>query len=230
MNFSKLGIAYIKTDNNIPIKLDKTNEIIGFKQKGEFIVYDKIEINNITKDINLSFLDEEYGIRKYCQLNEKDISFAPIRSGIYLIKNNYKYIIENNDNNIERTLCYFSFFPEEGNYSIQLLNTNRYLSINDGDNMIVDFVEQGINGIQKWNLQVINSELNIYQIKNTIAELFLDFNADINNYIVSEKNEFPTQQFYLFEEFEEFKLNAVFPIINISKELVENKNNLKFVY
>ena len=96
--------------------------------------------------------------------------------------------------------------------------------------MNVDFVEQGINGIQKWNLQVINPELNIFQIKNTIVELFLDFNADIKNYIVSEKKEYPTQQFYIVEEFEEFELNAVFPIINISKELVENKNNLKFVY
>ena len=95
--------------------------------------------------------------------------------------------------------------------------------------MIIDFVEPGFNGIQKWNLQVINPELNIYQIKNTIFELFLDYNEDINNYIASEKNEYPTQQFYIFEEFEEFKLNAVFPIVNITKELVENKNNLKFV-
>ena len=231
MNFTKQGIAYIKTDNSIPIKLDNTNEIIGFKQKGEFIIYDKIEINNNNIDLNLSFFDEEDGIRKNCQLNERDISIAPIRTGIYLIKNNYKYIIENNNyNNIERTLCYFSFFPEEGNYSIKLLNTNRYLTIIDEYNMNVDFVEQGINGIQKWNLQVINPELNIFQIKNTIAELFLDFNADIKNYIVSEKKEYPTQQFYIFEEFEEFELNAVFPIINISKELVENKNNLKFIY
>ena len=230
MNFPKQGIIYIKSDDNIPIKLERTNEIIGFKQKGEFIVYDKIEINNITKDINLSFIDEEDGIKKYCHLNERDISIAPIRSGNYSIKNNYKYIIENIDNNPEKTLCYFSFFPEEGNYSIQLLNTNRYLSIIDGDNMFIDFVEQEVNEIQKWNLQVINPELNIYQIKNTLAELFIDFDANTNNYIASEKNEFPTQQFYIFEEFEEFKLNAVFPIINISKELVENKNNLKYVY
>ena len=229
MNFPKQGIIYIKTDNSIPIQLDRTNDIINFKQKGEFIVYDKIEINHNTKDINISFLDEEDGIRKYCHLNEKEISFAPIRTGIYSIKNNYKYIIGNIDNSIEKTICYISFFPEEGNYIIQLLNTNRYLSIIDGDNMIIDFVEPGINGIQKWNLQIINPELNVYQIKNSIAELYLEYDANMNNYFASEKKEYPTQQFYIFEEFEEFKLNAVFPIICISKELVENKNNLKYV-
>ena len=230
MDFPEQGIIYIKTVDNVPIKLDRTNEIIGSKQKGDFIVYDKIEINDNTKDINLSFLDEEDGIRKICNLNEKDISIAQIRTGIYSIKNNYRYISENIDYNLEKKLYYFTFFPEEGNYSIQLLNTNKYLSIIDGDNIIVDFVEQGINEIQKWNLQVINPELNIYQIKNTIVELFLDFDIDKHKYIASEKNEYPTQQFYIFEEFEEFKLNMVFPIISISKELVENKSQLKYVY
>ena len=64
MDFPEQGIIYIKTVDNVPIKLDRTNEIIGSKQKGDFIVYDKIEINDNTKDINLSFLDEEDGIRK----------------------------------------------------------------------------------------------------------------------------------------------------------------------
>ena len=223
MNFRNLGIAYIRTNNNISIKLDKTNEIIGFKQKGEFIVYDKIEINNNTKDIILSFLDEEDGIRKYCQLNEKDISIAPIRTGIYLIKNNYKYIIENIDNNIERTLCYFSFFPEEGNYSIQLLNTNRYLSIIDENNMIVDFVEQEINGIQKWILQVINPELNIYQIKNSVVDLFLDFNADINNYIASEKKEYPTQHFLYLKNLKNLNLMLFFQLLTSQKNWLKIK-------
>ena len=232
MYYPKQGIAYIKSENEIPIKLDKTPDIIGFKQKGDFIVYDKIEINNNTKEIELSFLDEEDCIRKYCNLNENDISIAPIRTGIYSIKNNYEYIMQNNDNNTTKTkkLYYFSFSPNDSLYTIQLLNTNKYLSIIDEENLVVDFVEQGINDIQKWDLQVINLDINIYQIKNNLTELFLTFDTNENKFIISAKNEFPTQQFYIWEEFEQYKLNAVFPIINISKELVENKNNLKYVY
>ena len=231
MNFPKQGIAYIKSENEIPIKLDKTPDIIDFKQKGDFIIYDKMEINKSTKEVELSFLDEEDGIRKYCNLKEDDISIAPIRTGIYSIKNNYEYIIQNNDNNTRKKLYYFQFLFKEGEYTIQLLNTNKYLSIIDGENLIVDFIEQGINGIQKWKLEIINPDVNIYQIKNNnLADLVLTFNINNNKFIISEKNEFPTQQFYIWEEFEQNKLNAVFPIINISKELVENKDNLRYVY
>ena len=144
MNLPEEGIAFIKSNYSINIRLGPTRTIspIGIKKYGECIIYDKKIINENL--IWISFI--ESNIRKYIHINNEDIAIAPIKNGLYLIESLFKenkYLGINKNSNsgnlhlfdenqqFSEQLFYIYFIPKDECYYIQLFNTNKYLSVNE---------------------------------------------------------------------------------------------------
>ena len=105
----------------------------------------------------LSFI--ELNIRKYIHIKNEDIVIAPIKNGIYSIESLFtenKYIGINKNSNsgnlhlfdekqqLSEQLFYIYFIPIDECYYIQLLNSNKYWSVNK-KNFQVKLINNKIN-------------------------------------------------------------------------------------
>ena len=241
MNLPDEGIAFIKSNYNINVRLEPTrsNNPIGIKKFGECLIYDKKIINENL--IWLSFI--ELNIRKYIHIKNEDISIAPIKNGIYLIEslfNENKFLginknstsgnlhLFDEDQQFSAQLFYICFLPIDECYYIQLFNSNKFLSVNE-DNFQIKLVDNRKNDLQKWKIKIIDSYSNIFQIENSFFNLNISLHQNENKFILEKQNNSKSQNFYLWEEYNKNIIYATLPNKQITKKMVKRKKYLQYV-
>ena len=230
MKLPEKGIIFLKPNCQIEIRLNPSiddNNIIGIKKYGDSILYDRKFINENL--IWLSFIDDAK-IRKYCYIFEDDIIVAPLKNGLYSIKNIY---IENKFLENDNELFYLNFHQSTEYYTIKSSKSNKYLSVNE-NTFEINLINERKNDLQKWKIYRIeqDSNINIFRIENLFFNLYLTLNENNNTFILQKWNNLITQHFYIIQEKmelenENIEFNATNGIKVINKKLMEKNYKIK---